>query len=121
MVLLEGDGRCNSPVANYCIHTLLVIDSCTIIHVETVDMWEVSLHSPNMEREAVRQAIRYIHTCRRMMLQLIRLLWMAYLLLRKCWVSCIMLLPTYAFCINVTQFAKTWNNPANQYFQYKPL
>ena len=36
------------------------IDSSTIVHMETVDKRDVSLHFPNMEREAVSQAIKYL-------------------------------------------------------------
>ena len=62
-VSLAGDGRCDSPgnSAKYCTYTLLDIDSGTIVHMETVDKREVSLHSPNMEREAVSRAIKYLH------------------------------------------------------------
>ena len=61
-VSLAGDGRCDSPgnSTKYCTYTLLDIDSSTIVHMETVDKREVSLHSPNMEREAVSRAIKYL-------------------------------------------------------------
>ena len=61
-VSLAGDGRCDCPgnSAKYCTYTLLDIDSGTIVHMETVDKREVSLHSPNMEREAVSRAIKYL-------------------------------------------------------------
>ena len=53
----------NSPgnSAKFCTYTLLDIDSGTIVHMETVDKWEVSLHSPVMEREAVSPAIKHLH------------------------------------------------------------
>ena len=62
-MLLAGDGRCDSPrsSAKYCTYTLLDIDSSTIVHMETVDKREVSLYSPNMEREAVSRAIKHLH------------------------------------------------------------
>ena len=37
------------------------IDTNTIIHEETLDKREVSLHSPNMERKAVCRVIKYLH------------------------------------------------------------
>ena len=58
-----ADGRCNSPgnSAKYCTYTLLDNDSGTIVHMEPVDKQKVSLHSYNMEREVVSQAIKYLH------------------------------------------------------------
>ena len=37
------------------------IDINIIIHAETLDKQKVSLHPPNMEREAVSRAIKYLH------------------------------------------------------------
>lgn len=58
IVLLAGDGRCDSPgsSAKYCTYTLLDIDSSTIIHME-VDK-QISLHYPN---KAVSREIKYLH------------------------------------------------------------
>ena len=59
---MGGDRRYDSPgsCAKFCSYSLLDIDSSKILHVENVDKCEVSLQSPNMEREAVSRAIRYI-------------------------------------------------------------
>lgn len=48
-------------IAPSIVHThLLNIDSSSIVHIKTVDKCEVSLYSPNSEREAVSRAIKYL-------------------------------------------------------------
>ena len=59
---LAEDGRCDSPgiSAKFCTYSMMDIDNNTIIHVETVDKHEVSLYSPNVEREAIDHAIAFL-------------------------------------------------------------
>ena len=59
-VVVSGDGHCDSPgkCAKFCTYTLMETTTYTILHSETVDKREVQNKSPNMEREAVDQALR---------------------------------------------------------------
>lgn len=36
------------------------VDSCTVLHTETVDKWQVELHSPNMERKAFVKSMDFL-------------------------------------------------------------
>ena len=62
-VSLAGDSRCDSPGNNakYCTYSVMDIDTITIIHAKTLDKQEASLHSPNIEKEAISRAIKYLH------------------------------------------------------------
>lgn len=61
-VVVSSDGRCDSPgkCAKFCTYTLMDASTNTILHTETVDKTEVQNKSPNMEREAVDRALRYL-------------------------------------------------------------
>ncbi len=63
-VVVSGDGRCDSPgsSAKFCTYTLMEKESGVILHTETVDKREVEYKSPNMEREALRRALKYINS-----------------------------------------------------------
>ena len=58
-VVLAKDGRCDSPgsSAKYCSYIIMDVTNNTILQMITVDKWQVSLYSPNMEREAPRQSL----------------------------------------------------------------
>ena len=59
---LCGDGRCDSPgkSAKYCTYSLMDSETNKILHVETIDMREVNLKSPNVEREAFKRSMEYL-------------------------------------------------------------
>jgi len=59
---LSGEGRCDSPgkCAKFCTYTLMETSKNVILHSETIDKREVQNKSPNMEREAVHQALDHI-------------------------------------------------------------
>ena len=61
-VVVSGDGRCDSPgkCVKFCTYTLMDASTNVILHTETVDKREVQNKSPNMEREAVDRAVRYL-------------------------------------------------------------
>ena len=61
-LILAGDGRCDSPgkCAKYCTYSLVDQGEDLIVHMEIVDKRLVSLQSPNMEREALRQALLFL-------------------------------------------------------------
>ena len=61
-VVVSGDGRCDSPgkCAKFCTYTLMETSKNAILHCETVDKREVDNKSPNMEREAVDRAVKYL-------------------------------------------------------------
>ena len=58
-LVLAGDGRCDSPgsSAKYCSYILMEITNNSILQMVTVDKRQVSLRSPNMEREALKQSL----------------------------------------------------------------
>ena len=55
-VVLARDGRCDSPglSAKYCSYIMMDVTNNTILQMITVDKRQVSLRSPNMEREVLR-------------------------------------------------------------------
>ena len=57
--MLAGDGRCDSPgsSAKYCSYVLMDVTDNLILQMVTVDKRQVSLRSPNMEREAPKQCL----------------------------------------------------------------
>jgi len=61
-VILSGDGHCDSPgkCAKYCTYSLMDISNNAIVYVETIDKREVQLKSPNMEREGLSRALKYL-------------------------------------------------------------
>ena len=61
-VVLAGDGRCDSPgkSAKFCTYSMIEKDKNLILHFEVVDKREVSLKSPNMEREGMIRAINFL-------------------------------------------------------------
>ena len=62
LVILAGDGRCNSPgsSAKYCSYTLMDTETDLVVHTATVDKREVGGKSPNMEREALFRGLRKV-------------------------------------------------------------
>ena len=61
-MVLAGDGRCDSPgnSAKFCTYSVMDIESCTVLHTETVDKRQVELQSPNMERKAFIKAMNFL-------------------------------------------------------------
>lgn len=61
-VVLAGDGRCDSPgkSAKFCTYSMIEKDKNLILHFEVMDKREVSLKSPNMEREAMVRALNFL-------------------------------------------------------------
>ena len=60
--MLAGDGRCDSPgsSAKFCTYSLMDTATNKILHAETIDKREVELQSPNMEREGLLRALRFL-------------------------------------------------------------
>ena len=58
-IVLAGDGRCDSPgsSAKYCSYVLMDVNKNSILQMVTIDKRQVSLRSPNMEREALKQSL----------------------------------------------------------------
>ena len=50
----------DSPGSCACTYSLLDLDTNIILHMEIVNKREVSLQSPNIERKAVSQAVKYL-------------------------------------------------------------
>ena len=61
-LVLAGDGRCDSPGSSAKLCTYSLMDTATnkILHAETIDKREVNLRSPNMEREGLLRALRFL-------------------------------------------------------------
>ena len=61
-LVLAGDGRCDSPgkCAKYCSYSLVEQENNVIVHMEIMDKRQVSLRSPNMEREALRRSLAFL-------------------------------------------------------------
>ena len=60
--MLAGGGRYDSPgsSAKFCTYSVMEIESCKILHAETVDKREVDLQSPNMERKAFKRSMEFL-------------------------------------------------------------
>ena len=61
-ISVGGDGRNDSPghSATYCMYTFMELASSYIIHQELVDVREVQLKSPNMEKLGCQRGLDYL-------------------------------------------------------------
>jgi len=63
-LVLEDDGRCDSPgkSAKFCTYSVMMSDTNQILHFENIDKREVGLCSPNMEREGMSRCLNFLIT-----------------------------------------------------------
>ena len=61
-LVLAGDGRCDSPgnSTKFCTYSVINVNSCTVLHTETIDKRHVELHSPNMEKKAFVNSMDFL-------------------------------------------------------------